>query len=148
MSELPLLFDADLVGVGRSLSYVYTRARTMESVTELGQRASDIDIVRWCGRHHYVWVTADWRSASQDVVTVELKRLGVSAIWVRQEVGNLSRADILYVLARDLRIIEAELAAASPIHYVCTLGARPRRLDLAKPPALRQGRPRRPRLGS
>ena len=40
---------------------------------------SDVDLIKWCSAHGYVFVTKDWRSSYEPYLTKQLKELGVSA---------------------------------------------------------------------
>jgi hypothetical protein len=92
-----------------------------------------------------VFVTKDWLTSYESYITAQLKRLGVSAAWIRHSKGaNLASLDLLYVAARDLRkMIEALRISSEPLYYECRLGVSAR---LIKVPTRipKRARPRRP----
>lgn len=60
------------------------------------------------------------RSSSEPFITSELKRRGVSAVWIRQREGDMNSCDLLFLAASGLRrIIELVETATQPVYIVC-----------------------------
>lgn len=129
--------------MGRALTWVYP-VKLVAHVPELGSAASDQEIIRWCAANGHMLVTKDLLIASEPLVVTELKQAGSGVLWIRHREGNISNADVLYVLARDLRrVIEMIDASSAPLFLATGLLSRVRPIELRKVPTKRPGRPRR-----
>lgn len=137
------LFDGQLTGPGTALGRVYN-TKTVRHTPGLGARASDGDVLRWCRTHGYVLVTKDWGIYTEPDLAHLVNELSVSIVWLRHSRGNLGARDVFYVLARDLRWIENQLAEADGSQRLFSLrltGKRVIRAPTAR--ARRSGRPRK-----
>lgn len=114
---------------------MYTsRIAVAVDVLELGSGTNDLRLVTWCAQNAFVFVTKDWRTASEPLIAGHLMTLGVSAMWVRHDRHhNLASADLLYVAARDLRkVIPLIEASGGPLYFECRLGVSAREMQIPR----------------
>ena len=142
MTIARFLFDSQLTGPGSALAHVY-QTKTVKYASGLGQLADDAKVLKWCAAHGYVLVTKDWGIYTEPDLAELVRDLGVSIVWIRHSTGNIGARDLFYVLARDLRWVEDEIARAGGSQRLFSLRLTGRRVIRA--PTSRARRPGRPR---
>lgn len=142
MTTARFLFDGQLTGPGSALGRVY-QTKTVKFTRGLGALAPDAKVLRWCRTHGYVLVTKDWGIYTEPDLAQLVSELAVSIVWIRHSRGNIGARDLFYVLARDLRWVEDQLAQASGAQRLFSLRLTGRRI--IRVPTARARRPGRPR---
>ena len=85
----------------------------------------DEDIVDWCGANNAVWIHAD--GAAYTKHTQRIRSSGTRTLWIQRPGGQMSRAELLRVIAVALPLVEQRfrensmqlhyrVTAASPLH--------------------------------
>jgi hypothetical protein len=91
-----------------------------------------------------VLVSRDWGIYTEPDLAREVVAAGISIVWLYHKTGNMGARDQLFVLARDLRLVEAMLGEASgPMFIAIQMNGRPRKIPPPTGRAYRPGRPKR-----
>lgn len=124
------------------------KGRILISTEQLGKRATDLAIIKFCQANDLVWVTKDWSTGTVDAHVKELRAAGgVSVWWLREENRKqMKRPQLLWVAARDIEVVAFAAETEAPIYVWSSVGSRPRKIELpfAKRRATVALRPPRP----
>jgi predicted nuclease of predicted toxin-antitoxin system len=102
------------------------------------QGVDDSEVIEWCATSNAVWVTKDLDARKRAAYTASIKKLGVSAVFLRTpRAKRWSMKEQFEVLARQIRVLEDRFQDRRPRYFflratgqpreVTTFGARPGR---------------------
>jgi predicted nuclease of predicted toxin-antitoxin system len=98
---------------------------------DVGLRSAlDPQIIAFCGANSLVWVTKDLDARKKAAYATEVRRLGVSAVFLRPpRAKGWSSKELFEVLARNMRTLEVRFADRQPRYFVLRASGQPREVS-------------------
>ena len=123
------LFDENLApGVGRAFAHAGFNSRSNEDVALKG--ADDLEVIAFCGQHGAVWVTQDIDARKRAAYAAEVRKLGVSAVFLRvpRAKQGMSMKDRFALIARWMPWLEDRFNGKRPRYFLIQTRGEPREL--------------------
>lgn len=91
--------------------------------------ATDPTVIDFCAATHLVWVTNDLDARKKAAYVGQVKRLGVSAVFLkRPRAKGWSSKEQFEVLARNIRTLESRFRDREPRYFIIRAAGQPREI--------------------